>query len=163
MNEGPDRLHEEFEQYGARWRATVPPARLPGEGWEPPQPHRSRLLVPGTAAAAILAVVLGVALTADRATDGQSLSGTTPTATPTTTATSAPTATPTLVAPGGIVHCEPLDPTGVRFDAGRIDAELTDTDDPADGGELRFVVTLTAREGDVSLGRCPDYSKLSPR
>jgi len=154
MGDELERFHDELQQYGERWRATVPPARIPGEDWDSRQPHRWRLLVPGAAAAAILVVVVGVALVADRSNDGQSLSDTKPTA----TTTPAQTVTPTPVAPGDVVPWEPLDPTGVRLGAGGIDGQLEATNDPAPGEQLRFVVTLTAREGDVSLAQCPDYS-----
>lgn len=41
-----------------------------------------------------------------------------------------------------------------------VDAELTTLSDPVPGKDLRFLVTLTAREGDVSLDPCPDYSTV---
>lgn len=39
-----------------------------------------------------------------------------------------------------------------------VDGRLAAASDPVPGEELRFLVTLTARRGDVSLDPCPDYS-----
>ena len=38
--------------------------------------------------------------------------------------------------------------------------EITPLTDPVPGEELRFLVSLTARRGDVSLEPCPDYTML---
>lgn len=41
-----------------------------------------------------------------------------------------------------------------------VDGELAAVNDPVPGNELRFLVTLTARRGDVTLDPCPDYSMV---
>jgi hypothetical protein len=40
----------------------------------------------------------------------------------------------------------------------QVDGQLTALSDPVPGQELRFLVTLTARQGDVPLDPCPEYS-----
>lgn len=43
---------------------------------------------------------------------------------------------------------------------GGVDGDFAAVSDPVPGEELRFLVTLTARRGDVRLDPCPDYSMV---
>jgi hypothetical protein len=51
-------------------------------------------------------------------------------------------------------------PAEVTSAYGAVEGELTAVSDPVPGEELRFLVTLTARRGDVRLDPCPDYSMV---
>jgi hypothetical protein len=157
MGEELDRLHNELQQYGERWRATVPPAQVPRDDLGLLRDDGRRFLVPAAAAAAVLAAVVGIALGTGGSNDRPSLNE----AKPTVSTTPTPTTTTTPVAPGDVVPWEPLDPTGAHLAEGGIDGSLELTTDPGPDEELLFRVTLTAREGDVSLAQCPDYSIIA--
>jgi hypothetical protein len=55
---------------------------------------------------------------------------------------------------------ESFQPVEVTSAYGGIDGELTTIGDPVPGEELRFLVILTARRGDVRLDPCPDYTMV---
>jgi hypothetical protein len=58
----------------------------------------------------------------------------------------------------GTFRPESFRPAEVTSAYGGVDGDLTTVSDPVPGEELRFLVTLTARRGDVRLDPCPDYS-----
>jgi hypothetical protein len=60
----------------------------------------------------------------------------------------------------GTFRPESFRPAEVTSAYGGVDGDLTAVSDPVPGEELRFLVTLTARRGDVRLDPCPDYSMV---